>query len=153
MISNSSKIADQKNTASVGKKSVCTSRIKDVEKHASTIRQHGLHFKKYLEKSKKLVSASRMMVRLWNLISSNFRNNFLEEIFSATLFLGGILTAKIPQISRELTFTDTDIGKKRKLKNIFLFKKFCWNCLVFKNKIISVIITNKINIKQSHALY
>ena len=54
MISNSSKIADQKITVSMGRKSVCTTWIKDIEKYASTIPKHDFHFKKYLVKSKKV---------------------------------------------------------------------------------------------------
>ena len=55
MISNSSKIAlTKKNTVHVGRKSVCISRMKDIEKYASTIGKHfGFHLKKYLKKSKK----------------------------------------------------------------------------------------------------
>ena len=46
-ISNSSKnIFNQKkkNTVSVGRKSVCISRIEDIEKYAFTIRKHGFYF-------------------------------------------------------------------------------------------------------------
>ena len=65
MISKSSKISlTQKNTVSVVRKFVCTSRIKDIEKYTFTIRKHVFHFKKYLKKLKILVSTSRNMVRL-----------------------------------------------------------------------------------------
>ena len=51
MVSNSSKIAPtKKNTIPVGRKFVYTSRIKDIEKYAFTIRKDGFHFKKYLKK-------------------------------------------------------------------------------------------------------
>ena len=50
MVSNSS---DQKNTVSVGRKSVCISQVKDIKKQASVIRKHGFHFKK-MRKSKKI---------------------------------------------------------------------------------------------------
>ena len=47
-------ILTKKNTVSAGRKFVCTSRIKYIEKYAFTIRKHGSHFKKYLKKSKKI---------------------------------------------------------------------------------------------------
>ena len=54
---------EKKKTVSVGRKFVCTSRIKYTEKHAFTIMKHGFHFKKHL-KQKRLVSTNRNMVLL-----------------------------------------------------------------------------------------
>ena len=56
--------ADQKILFPLGRKSVCTSRVKDIDKCVSTIRKSCCHFKKYLKKLKKLVSTSRNMVCL-----------------------------------------------------------------------------------------
>ena len=50
MISNSSEIALTNNTVSVGRKSVCISRIKDIEKYTSSIRKQkriGVHQYEY----------------------------------------------------------------------------------------------------------
>ena len=54
MVSNSrKKNSDQKNTASVAKKLVYSSRIKNIEKCAFIIRKYGFHFKKHLKNWKK----------------------------------------------------------------------------------------------------
>ena len=45
--------SDPKNTVSIGRKFVCTSRIKDIEKNTFTIWKRGFHFKKNLKKSEK----------------------------------------------------------------------------------------------------
>ena len=49
-------------------KFVCTSPIKHIEKYFSTIRKKLLPFRKYLKKSKKLVSTLRNMVPLYFLL-------------------------------------------------------------------------------------
>ena len=60
MISNSSKIAlTKKNIVSIGRKFVCASRIKDIEKCAFTIRKHGTSsLKNFWKNRKKMVSTS-----------------------------------------------------------------------------------------------
>ena len=61
----SSKIAlTKKNTVSIGRKSVCTSRIKNIEEYLFTMREYGFHFKKYLKISKKMMSTGRNAVHL-----------------------------------------------------------------------------------------
>ena len=62
MVSTSSEIA----LFPLGRKSICNSWVKDIEKYVSAIRKSCFHFKKYLMK---LVSTSRNVVRLSKWIS------------------------------------------------------------------------------------
>ena len=60
----------------LGRKFICTSRVKNIEKYVSTIRKSCFQFKKSLKKLKKLVSLSRTMVRL-SVIASTSRKNLV----------------------------------------------------------------------------
>ena len=65
IVSNSNKIIlTKKILFPPGRKSVCTSRIKDIEKYVSNIGKHGFHFKNIWKNRKKLMSTGRNMVRL-----------------------------------------------------------------------------------------
>ena len=62
MLSTSSKIAlTQKMVFPLGRKSVCTSRTRQIEKYLFTIRKSCFNLKKSMKKLKKLVSTSRNM--------------------------------------------------------------------------------------------